>query len=162
MRSLQVDIVGVTNPNWREFNGIPDLANLSRIKTIIENGEEPNQNDKLIISELVNKGYVEMVDGKPKIMIPYFNAEQYNKGIIILNETVKKLGDDFTAEFVSNYAKGFDELIPDFIEKEERAYLVSGICPIYEILIWLAEKGYMNYPQNDNEAKRLCTVVWET
>ena len=160
VRSLQIDI-SVTGVGWREFNGSPDLDNLHRVKTIIENSEEPNQNDKLLISELINKGYAEMTDGKLKIMIPYFNAEQYKKVEQILNEIVTELGDDFTAEFAANYAKGFDALIPAFIEADERAYLTGGIWGMYEILIWLAEKGFMSYPKNSEEAKRLCTLVWE-
>jgi RNA polymerase sigma factor (sigma-70 family) len=161
VRAMQTDI-SVTGVGWRDFNGTPDLDNLYRIKMILENGEEPNQNDKLIISGMANKGYVEMVDGKPKIMIPYFNAEEYEKYEEILNAIIKELGDDFASEFVESYAKGFDALIPDFIEKDERANLTGGICPVYEILIYLAETGNMSYPKNSDEAKRLCTLVWET
>jgi DNA-binding MarR family transcriptional regulator len=161
VQALQIDI-SVTGAGWREFNGSPDLDSLHRVKTIIENGEEPNQNDKLLIAELANKGYVEMTGGKPKIMIPYFNAEQYKKGREILDEIIKELGDDFTAEFAANCAEGFDKLIPDFIAADERAYLTAGAWCMYEILIWLAEKGFMSYPKNSEEAKRLCTLVWET
>lgn len=158
VRSQQTDI-SVTGVGWREFNG-NDLDDLLRIKNIIENSEEPNENDKLLISKMINMGYVAMVDSKPKIMVPFLNADEYKAGKDIMDDMIKELGEDFPVEFTTNYVKGFEALIPEFIEKDEKSYLLSGMTPIYETLIYLAEKGYINYPKDDEEAKRLCTFVY--
>ena len=158
VKSQQIDI-SVTKVGWRDFNG-NDLDDLLRIKNIIENGEEPNENEKLLISKMINMGYVSMVDSKPKIMIPFLNAGEYKKFNGIIDAMKKELGEDFTVEFSENHGKGFAALIPDFIDKNEKAYLTCGITPIYQTLIYLAEKDYIKYPQNDDEAKRLCTFVY--
>ena len=158
VRSQQIDI-SVTKVGWREFNG-NDLDDLLQIKNIIESGKEPNENEKLLISKMINMGYVAMVDSKPKIMIPFLNADEYKQFTEIMNNMTKELGDDFTVDFSENYVKGLAALMPDFIEKEEKDYLTCGMTPIYETLIYLAEKDYIQYPQNDEEAKRLCTFVY--
>jgi len=158
VRSQQIDI-SVTKVGWRDFNG-NDLDDLLHIKNIIESGEEPNENDKLLISKMINMGYVAMVDSKPKIMIPFLNAGEYRQFENIMDKMKKELGEDFTVAFSENYAKGYAALMPDFIEKDEKDYLTCGYTPIYQTLIYLAEKEYIKYPQSDEEAKRLCTFVY--
>jgi RNA polymerase sigma factor (sigma-70 family) len=158
VRSLQIDI-SATKVGWREFNG-NDLDDLLRIKNIVEAGDEPNENDKLLISKMINMGYVAMVNSKPKIMIPFLGAGEYRQFKAIVDGMAKELGDDFAVEFSENYVKGYAALLPDFIEEEEKEYYTCGITPMYETLIYLAEKDYIKYPKDDEEAKRLCTFAY--
>jgi hypothetical protein len=53
----------------------------------------------------------------------------------------------------------FEKHIPKFISKEERYYLSHGIYPQYAVLFYLTDNGYLRYP-TDEEAKRICTVLW--
>lgn len=145
---------------WRDFDA-PNLSEIQRIAQIIRDNETPNELDKLIIAREAELGYVKMVEGKPKMLIPYFNKTEFDKFSAILSEINAELGEDLFIEYIENFAKMFAKEIPDFIPKEETIFHQYHFYPQFAVLYWLADNNLLRYP-SDEEAKRLCTVVWST
>lgn len=158
--ALQLDSKATidTGLHWRDFS-VTNLAELTRIAQLIWDGGTPNDMDKQIIAKEAELDYVKMEDGRPKMLIPYFIKEQFAKLNDILDEMYAKLGKEMFTDYIEGFAEEFDKEIPDFISKDERAYLKYKIYPQYAVLYWLADKGLLRYPTPE-EAKRLCTVVW--
>jgi RNA polymerase sigma factor (sigma-70 family) len=67
---------------WREFYGA-DLEKLWRIAYIVRNSLEPNEFEKVIIAEYVNKGYLSIVNGEVRFKFPIMAKEE--------KETVDKI-----------------------------------------------------------------------
>lgn len=67
---------------WREFYG-PDLEKLWRIAYIVRNALDPNEFEKVIIAEYVNKGYLSIVNGEVRFKFPIMTKEE--------KETVDKI-----------------------------------------------------------------------
>ncbi|HZK34555.1 MAG TPA: RNA polymerase sigma factor [Bacillota bacterium] len=145
--------------HWREFES-QDLNELSRIANIITDGQDPNDLDKLLIAKQAESGYVKMESGKAKILIPYFTKDQMEELHLVLDEIYKELGEEIFTDYIESLADITQAELPDFISKEERTYLKYKAYPQYAILYWLADKGMVRYPTKE-EAKRLCTVVWQ-
>jgi len=162
LSSLQLDSRATINIGmyWRDFDS-PNLRQIARISDIIRLGEAPNELDKLAIAREAEAGYVKMADGRPKLLIPFFAKDEHEKLSLIIDEIIGELGEDLFADYIEKWAKLFDDEIPAFISKEERIYHRYKIYPQYAILYWLADNGVLRYP-TDEEAKRLCTVVWCT
>jgi len=160
LESLQLDSYATIQAglHWRVFDA-PHLSEISRIAQIISNQETPNELDKLMIARFVEQGYVGIVDNMPKLLIPFFTEEEYEQLTAILDEIVEELGEELFAPYIERFAEWFEQELPDFITKEERNYHKYKIYPQYAILYWLTEQGYLRYP-TEEEAKRLCTVVW--
>ncbi len=144
--------------HWRNFEE-PDLSELYRIAQIICNNEKPNEFDKLLMVRKAEQGYIKIVDGKPKMLIPYFTKPEFEELDQIFQEIYAELGADMFADYIEKYSIMFGKEIPDFISKEERTYHKFRVFPQYTILYWLADNNLLCYPINE-EAKRLCTVVW--
>ena len=71
----------------------------------------------------------------------------------------KILGFAYTKAHDTCLAENLAQEIPSFISKEERNYLKYQLYPQYAVLYWLSDNGLLRYP-TDEEAMRLCTVVW--
>ena len=160
VHSLQLDSyvtikIGI---HWRNFDN-NELNELYRIKYLIDSNETPNENDKLIISKMADLGYVSVVNGVTRILIPFFDKEQYIKLQTIFSDIKRELGEDLFADYINNYAKQFEKHIPKFVPKDERFYRSHDIYPHYAVLYYLADTGYLRYP-TDEETKRVCTVLW--
>ena len=145
--------------NWRAFSGHPDLSELYRIAEIIRNGAEPTTPDKQDIARQVDKGYISMENGKPKMEIPFFTKDEYDNLMVIIDDITSDLGQTFFVEYIEGFGEIFETTLPSTLSKEERAYHKYKIYPQYAVLYWLADKGCLRYPTKE-EAKRLCTVVW--
>lgn len=160
--SLQLDSRATMNIglHWRDFNA-PDLSELHRIAEIIRSGDEPNKFDQLVISREAEQGYVCMENNHPKMLIPFFFKDEYEQLGKILDEIIAELGETLFADYIDDFAIAFEKELPAFISKEERIYHKYKIYPQYAVLYWLTDNGYLRYP-TDEEAKRLCTVVWCT
>ncbi len=158
--SLQLDSRATINIgiHWRNFDS-PNLSNIYRIAQIIYKNEVPNEHDKLVIAREAEEGYVRMIDGKPKILVPYFNKPEFSSLSNILDEILAELGEEIFIDYIEKYANSFEKEIPDFISSEERVYHKYKIYPQYAVLYWLTDNDFLRYP-TDEEAKRLCTVVW--
>jgi len=160
LESLQLDSFATIQAGiqWRVFDA-PHLSEMNRIAQIIRNQEVPNELDKLMIARFAEQGYVEIIDSMPKLLIPFFTEEEHEQLMVILDDIVEEVGEELFAPYIERFAELFEQEIPDFITKEEKLYHKYKIYPQYAILYWLTEQGYLRYP-NEEEAKRLCTVIW--
>jgi RNA polymerase sigma factor (sigma-70 family) len=158
--SLQLDsyVTMKTGLNWRDFND-NELNGLYRIKYLIDSGENPNENDKLIISKMVDLGYVSVENEVSKILIPFLDKTQYIKLKEIFEDIKAETGAELFSDYINNYAQQFEKHIPLFVSKDERYYASHSIYPHYAVLYHLADAGYLRYP-TEEEAKRLCTILW--
>lgn len=160
LASLQLDSYATiqTGLHWRVFDS-SHLQEINRIAQIIRNQEIPNELDKLMIARFAEQGYVKIEKDLPKLLIPFLVEEEYEQLSVILDEIVAELGEEMFADYIERFAGQFEAEIPGFVSKEERIYHKYKIFPQYAILYSLAEHGYLRYP-DEEEAKRLCTVVW--
>ena len=160
LAALQLDSRATINIgiHWRTVDN-PDLNEIYRIAEIIQKNETPNELDKLVIAREAEQGYVKMVDDKLKMLIPFFSKDEYDNLNVILDEIINELGEDLFVEYIENFARLFEKEIPIFISEEEKIYHKYKIYPQYAILYWLSDNILLRYP-TDEEAKRLCTVVW--
>jgi len=161
IRSLQLDSYATLQLKiyWRDFNG-DELKELSRIAEIIRNNLTPNDYDKILIAKHAGLGYIKVDGGKPQMMIPYLNKDEYEKLDKIFSEIESELGNDFFVDFNESYTKKAKSQIPDFISEDEKVNTIGGITCAYAIPYYLSEHNKLRYP-TDEEAKRLCTIVWE-
>jgi RNA polymerase sigma factor (sigma-70 family) len=157
-QSLQLDSYATiqTGIHWRNFDS-PITVN--RIAQLIRKEELPNDHDKLMIAELAEQGYVKVVDERPRLLIPCLSKSEYDQLNVILEEIYAELGEEMFVEYIENYAKIFENEIPDFITSAERIYHKYKIYPQYAVLYWLSDHNRLRYPTKE-EAKRLCTLVW--
>jgi RNA polymerase sigma factor (sigma-70 family) len=160
VHSLQLDSYATIKSGitWRDFDD-NELNELYRIRYLIDSHEKPNENDKLIISKMVDLGYVKVENETPRILIPFFDKVQYMKLQEIFNDIKEEVGEDLFTDYINNYAKEFEKYIPNFVSKDERYFMSHNIYPHYAVLYYLADKGWLRYP-TDEEAKRVCTVLW--
>lgn len=160
--SFQLDSFATiqTGVPWREF-GSTHLSELDRIAHLIYNMKQPSELDQLLIARFVQLGYIRMDNNRPKLLIPFFRKEEYARFQLIESEIIDTLGEDFFADYLEAYARQFESEIPRFLAKEEQNYNRYKLSPHYAIIYWLADNGYLRYP-NAEEAKRMCTVVWRT
>jgi len=144
---------------WRNF-GVDAMMDLHRIVDCIRGGNF-TELDKEVFARQAEQGYVQMVDGQPKMMIPFLTKVEHDKLQKILDEIIVELGEHFFVDYIEKFAEMFAKELPEFISKGERDYHASRIYPQYAVLYWLAGNGLLRYPSVE-EAKRLCTVVWCT
>jgi len=145
---------------WREF-GSPngDLRGIRRVAALIKSGDEPNEYDKAIIASFAEQGYAKVENGKPVLLIPFFDKDEYAKLQNILDVVQKEAGETLFIPFIEGFVNAIEKEIPPFISDDERAYQKYQAYPQHAVLYWLADNGLLRYP-TDEEAKRLCTVVW--
>ena len=146
--------------HWRNFDD-PELNEIARIAEIIINKEIPNEMDKLIIAKAVENGYVKVESGHTALLIPYFTKNEFDKLVTIIDEAKAEVGSDVFEPYIKNFAKMYVKEIPDFVPEADRIHFSNNIYPQYAVLYYLSDNGYLRYPDNE-EAKRLCTVVWNT
>jgi RNA polymerase sigma factor (sigma-70 family) len=145
--------------NWREFGSNEDLRGMERLALLIRNNDQPNDYDKEIIASFVKQGYVKIENGKPKLLIPFLFADEWQKYNGIWEKIHHDIGQNIFAEFIEGFAVEIEKEIPPFISESERTYLKYQAYPQYGVLYWLADNGLLRYP-TDEEAKRLSTIVW--
>lgn len=155
VHSLQCDLLMFGG--WRDFE-LKDLKQLKRVHEIIKNNEVPNDYDKEAISNLVAKGYVEINNGIPKILVPYFENNNIND--ILQKEIDKYLDKSILIKPFYDYIDTMKNYIPSFVDENERNCLLSSYWPQYAIFWFLFKNGYLKEP-TQAEKKCLCTVVWE-
>lgn len=158
MHSLQYDLD--TMGGWREFNG-EELLQLKRAAQIIKNNEHPNEYDKFALSNLIAKGYIEVRDDRPNILVPYFSRDQFTALKKLIDTEAEAISG--TADFIKpfyDYADTINAYIPTFVDENERNFWRCGYDPQYTIMWLLQKNGYLQVPSPD-EKKRICTVVWE-
>jgi len=144
--------------HFRKFDE-PELNDLHRIWQLTQSGQAPNEHDKLAISRIVDLGYVNVQNEKPKVMVPFFSAEQFEQFCSITSELERELVEDTFPSYIANYAEIIDEHIPRFVSEDERSFVKHDIGPQYAVVYWLSDHCCLRYP-TDEEARRLCTVAW--
>lgn len=159
IRSWQVDMAMFGD--WRGFDG-DDLRQLKRIKSLMDNCEEPNEYDKTVMAALAEKGYIEVNNGKASFLIPYFTRHQMEVVEEILDRHIDLIFDEEAAyEVFCGYIREMEKYIPDFIDSNERAFVLTSFdSPDASAFYMLYKQGYLTQP-NEQQKKRICTVVWE-
>ena len=145
--------------HWREFGSVEDLRGVERIAALIRNDEMPNDYDKEIIMSLVKQGYAKIENKKPKLLIPFLLANEWQRYNKVWEKIHFDVGQNIFADFIEGFAIEIQKEIPPFISKDERIYLKYQAYPQYSVLYWLADNGLLRYP-TDEEAKRLSTIIW--
>lgn len=159
IRSWQVDMAMFGD--WRDFDG-DDLRQLKRIKSLMDNSEELNEYDKTVMAAMAEKGYIEVNNGKATFLIPYFTRHQMEVAEEILDRHLGVFFDEEAAyEVFCGYICEMEKYIPDFIDSNERAFILTSFdVPDAPAFYMLLKQGYLTQP-NDQQKKRICTVVWE-
>ncbi len=155
---------------WREFNQ-DDIKKLERVVDINNLGEQPNSYDIEIISDLCHNGYAKVEDGRPIILIPFFDCadngyhrivEEFFEALSSLEAIDERYGSDLVGykSKAIEHRKRMLKLVPKHLDENER----NGVLTCYsdlngqEIMHYLYYKGYLYKPTED-EKKRICTVV---
>lgn len=146
--------------SWREFE-YNRLIELRRVKDLIVNQTEPNELDKLLISELVAEGYVKIVDQSPKLLIPYFNVEEFKIFMNIMNSLINQFGEDYFVSYHKGFADMYEKEIPSFLSADLRQYEMYAAFPLNGVIGWLIESKALEIPATKEEAKSILTMVWE-
>jgi len=160
IRSWQVDMAMFGD--WRDFDG-DDLRQLKRIKKLMDSGEEANEYDKTVMAAMAEKGYIEINDGKATLLIPYFTRHQIEVVEEILDRHLGVFFDEEAAyEVLCGYIREMEKHIPDFIDRDEREYILTSFdAPDAPAFYMLYKQGYLTQP-DEQQKKRICTLVWET
>ncbi|MDR0314167.1 MAG: hypothetical protein LBI14_11300, partial [Treponema sp.] len=160
-KTLQYDgyFIFKTGKYWREVFSEDDMRAIRHIAELIRKNETPNDYDKMRIAAFVQQGYAKMEGGNPKLMIPFFDAEEWASFNAVLDKIQKEIGETLFAGLIEGFAEAMEKEIPSFISKDEKTYLKYSAYPQYALLCWLVDNGLLRDP-TDEEAKRLSTVVW--
>lgn len=136
-------------------------SDLQRIYLIAKEHIDPNEHDKEIIARMAQAGYVKVEDGVPRIMIPYFTAEEYKAFRAIMdNEILTEVERNAGTSLMRDYAEYIKKYIPDYLPESEKAYRPSRFYQPNAFSYLLFREGKLAEPTED-EKRRICTVVWE-
>ncbi len=146
---------------WRDFNA-PDIMEMSRIADLIENGAEHNEYDKVLISRMVEKGFVSYRHGRLECLVPFFKEEQYRQFVHILEEGLRQIGAKEKLERVhDDFVAMWESMAPPFVAKKDIVYkaMNRGTSIIFAIMEYLERTGKLPLPV-ESEKDRLTTVMW--
>ena len=139
-----------------------DIGYWERLHELTKEGAVPTEPDKDIIAYAVREGYVEMKEGKPCLMVPYFTADEIDKLYELLRRTVFEEITPAVGEHPAvGYAKLVTSLIPDYLSDNEREFHARHRFyqpNAYTYL--LLKEGILPLP-TETEQKRVCTAVWQ-
>jgi len=160
--SLQYDSYATIQQgiHWREFGTDSDLRGIRRVAELVRSGEAPNEYDRMMIAAFAAQGYAAVENGKPKLLVPFFDVAEFAKLDEIIDEIKREVGEDLFVPYIEAFGAAVEKQIPVFITAEERAYIKYKDFSQYAVMYWLSDNGLLRYP-TDDEAKRLCTVVWQ-
>jgi len=139
-----------------------DIGYWERLRELTKEGITPTELDKDIIAHAVRSGYAEMKEGKLRLMVPCFTAEEMEKlyGLlrnIVFEEIAPAVGEHPAV----GYAELVTALIPDYLSDNERVFHAHH--RFYQPNAYtnlLLKEGVLSMPTED-EQKRVCTAVWE-
>ena len=155
----QFDPLSVCSP--RNLWSPQEVSELERVHEIAANGLTPSEHDKEMIARFAEKGLVAVTDGVPSLLIPYFTADEYKAFRRIMEESVladveKEAGTTLPRE----YAEYIREYIPNYLPAAEKERLEANFYRPNACTYLLLQEGLLKQPTQE-EAKRLCTIVWE-
>ena len=152
---------------WRDFD-YNDLNKLMRVYSIIKSGETPNEYDKEIIAYLVKEGYVRVENEKPVILVPIIKC---GKELDALREMIEKESSELkqvieneinnSIEAIIKHRKSLSKLLPKYLDENQRNFLLSRSIGFShsDIIYLLMKNGYL-YTPDEEEKKRICTLVY--
>ena len=152
---------------WRDFEN-SELRQLARVHELIERDEFPNDYDMDAITNLCEKGYIRVNDGKPVILIPYLRK---NENVSVDAVDVRGLYENLFTEHLDmdtvcgDCLKSIEvikQLIPAHLDDNLRNSCLnnSTIIPPSAMFYALYRNGDLAMP-SDEEQKRILTLVWE-
>lgn len=147
---------------WREFNQ-PDLEVLWRIGHIVRNNIEPNEFEKIAISEYVQKGYLSMEGSKIKFNFPLMTKEEKEEVDKIIEVEMRSANCEELFEGLASSAyKLIKESVPASIEDNDiRFRAVSDVVNIIlGCMEYLERIGKFRAPKEE-EKGALTTLVWK-
>lgn len=138
------------------------LTMLKQANEIIENCGNITENEKYILSSLMNDGLVTLENDKPKLLIPYFTKKTVRKNMSEIRKLYKNSKiEELVTNYILNYGKEMEKYIPAHLSEENRLhsmYYRAGIT--YETIFRLIEMGYIEMWSDDDKQSSLF-VVWE-
>lgn len=152
--SEQYDFALLTQ--WRDFNG----EDLVKLKHLVHADGEMTDELKEEVAGLIRDGYVEAQYGELRVMIPYFTKAQWEEFEKIV---YRALSDEEVEAIYQGYVefmRMMGKMIPDFIDRNERNFLLCGNDDLGMLMWHLVDSGKLALPEKDI-ARRLATVVME-
>jgi hypothetical protein len=144
---------------WGGLNSDDELKTIRHIASLIRKNETPNDYDKTKIASFVQQGYVEMKDGRPRLLFPFFEVQEWITFKGVLDRIQTEIGDTIFTDPIEGLAQVIEKEIPPFIAQDMKNHLKYSEQPQHAVLYWLADNGLLRYP-TEEESKRICTVVW--
>ena len=155
VESIQYDIGMLTQ--WRDFNG-SDILKLSHV---VHSDGEMSDELKEEAAELVRDGYVEIIDGKLRVKIPYMTKQQWDRACEKIYESLTDEDIEVVYQAYAGFRKLSDQYVPAHIDENLRNWLACG-CDDIAMTMWhLVNSGKLQVPAPEI-ARRLATVVWES
>jgi hypothetical protein len=145
--------------SWRGLNSDDELKTIRHIASLIRKNETPNDYEKLKIAAFVQQGYAKMENGRPLLLFPFFETEEWVAFKKVLEKIQIEIGETVFTDYIEGLAQVIDKEIPPFISKDMKNYIKYSAQPQHAVLYWLADSGLLRYP-DDEETKRICSIVW--
>lgn len=146
---------------WREFNQ-PDLEVLWRIGQIVREDIEPNEFEKVAVSEYVQKGYLSTEDGKVKFNFPLMTKEEKREVDKLIEEEMSfaHCEELFGGLATSAYSL-IKETVPASITDNDIRFRAASdvVTIILGCMEYLERIGKLRTPKEE-EKGALTTLVW--
>lgn len=137
------------------------LTVLQKIYSMVREDIMPDECDKELILQMAEEGYVSISNGKPKILIPYFTAEQFNEFCTIINGVIiPKIDAEAGIDFISNYTDFIESNLPDYLSRNEKEFVKSRLYKPNAFVWYLAREGILAELTKE-EKKCVCRIIWE-
>ncbi|WP_336773021.1 RNA polymerase sigma factor [Paenibacillus sp. MMO-58] len=146
---------------WRNFD-TSDLIDLAQAVELIESDACHNDFDKLVISRLIEKGFVSLNHGKLECMVPFFTFKQHDRLKSILEMRFEESGMTRKLEQIHDDMKALNtKIAPSFMPMKEIIYksINDGMTIVFAVLEYLTRTGKLALP-DEEEKKRLTTLIW--
>jgi RNA polymerase sigma factor (sigma-70 family) len=147
---------------WREFNQ-PDLEVLWRIGHIVRNAIEPNDFEKIAISEYVQKGYLSMDGSKVKFNFPLMTKEEKEETDKIIEQEMSSVNcEELFGGLAASAYKLIKESVPASIDDNDIRYRAASdvVTIVLGCMEYLERIGKLRTP-TEAEKGALTTLVWK-
>lgn len=147
--------------DYRQVCDRQTLNGLQKIYSIIKEDITPDEYDKELMLQMAEEGYVSVLNGKPKILIPYFTTEEFKEFCAIIDDVIiPKIDAEAGTEFIYGYGDYIEGSIPDYLSKDEKEFVKTRFYNPNALAWYLVREGKLT-ELSDKEKKRVCRIVWE-
>lgn len=147
--------------DYRQMCDRQALNALQKIYSIIKKDITPDEYDKELILQMAEEGYVSVLNGRPKILIPYFTAEEFKELCAIIdNVIIPEIDAEAGTALIHNYAAYIESSIPDYLSRDEKEFVKTRFYNPNAFVWYLLREGKLA-ELNDEEKKHVCKIVWE-